>query len=96
VDPAAAALEREDRVRRGREQVAVVRDDEHGLVGRRDLVLERLLARHVEEVVGLVEQQHLGVRAEQHVEHEPLALAARERRRVALGDVVERAEHDAA
>ena len=48
---------------------------------RRDLLLEPALGRQVEEVVGLVEQQDVDVGREQRLEHEPLALAARQ-----LGD----------
>ena len=42
-------------------------------------LLEPLLARDVEVVVGLVEQQDVGVGAQQHLEGETLLLAARER-----------------
>ena len=54
-----------------------------------DPLLELELGRDVEEVVGLVEQQHVGVGREEHVEHELLALAAREGTGGPLGDLVE-------
>ena len=41
-------------------------------------LLEPLLAGHVEVVVRLVEQEHVGVGAQQHLEGEALLLAARE------------------
>ena len=97
VDPCAAVrLQREDRVRGRAEQVAVVADQDHRLLRLRDPPLELELGRHVEEVVGLVEQQDGGVGGEQHLEHEPLALAARQLRGVARADVVEPGAHDPA
>ena len=45
---------------------------------------------HVEVVVGLVEQQHVGAAGEQHVEHEPLAFAAAQLADRARGEVVDR------
>ena len=60
-----------------------------------DHLLEPALGGHVEEVVGLVEQQDGGVGGEQEVEHEALALAARERRGVAVADRVEARPDDA-
>ena len=47
--------------------------------------------RHVEVVVGLVEQQHVGAAAEQHVEHESLAFATAQLADRAGGEVVDRA-----
>ena len=67
-----------------------------GLARRGDPRLELELGGDVEEVVGLVEQQHLRLAREQHVEHEPLALAARELRRRARADLVERRADDPA
>ena len=58
------------------QQLPVVADVEDGLVGLADAFLEPDLAGHVEEVVGLVEQEHLVGAAEQELEHEPLLLAA--------------------
>ena len=94
VQPGAVRLEREDRVARRAEQVAVVADQQHRLARRGDPRLELQLGGDVEEVVGLVEQQHLRLALEQDVEHEPLALAARELRRRAPADVVERRADD--
>jgi hypothetical protein len=78
VDPGAVALQRDDRVDGGGEDVAVVGDHQDRLGGGGDAPLELALGRDVEEVVGLVEQQQRGVGAEQVLEHEPLALAAGE------------------
>ena len=94
--PAAAALEREDPGGRRAEQVAVVGDQQDGLPRGRDPGLQVELGGDVEEVVGLVEQQHLRVAGEEHVEHEPLALAARELRRAPRADVVEAGADDPA
>ena len=96
VHPAAVALEREDPGRRRAEQVAVVGDEQDGLLRGRDPRLELELRRDVEEVVGLVEQQHLRVAGEQHLEHEPLALAAGQLGRAAGADVVEPGADDPA
>ncbi len=72
------------------EQLAVVADEEDGLVRLADPVLEPDLAGHVEEVVGLVEEQHL-VRAGQEVlQHQPLLLAAAERLQLAVLRSLER------
>ena len=83
-------LERDDAVGRSREQLAVVRDEQHGLLRRAQLRLEPALAGHVERVVGLVEQQHLLGPAQQRLEREPLLLAARERRELAPLRALER------
>ena len=59
------------------------------LSGLADPLLEPDLAGHVEEVVGLVEQQHLVGAAQQELQHQPLLLAAGERAQLAvLGAVV--------
>jgi hypothetical protein len=81
VHPRARSLEHDDHVGRGGEQLAVVADEQDGLGRRGDLLLEPALGRQVEEVVGLVEQQDVDVGGEQRLEHQPLALAARQ-----LGD----------
>ena len=54
-------------------------DEQDRLVGLTDPLLEPDLARHVEEVVGLVEQQHLVGTLEEVLQHEPLLLTATER-----------------
>ena len=61
VDPGAVALERDDRIDRRRQYLTIVRDHQDRLAGATDPALERELGGYVEEVVGLVEQQHLGV-----------------------------------
>ena len=96
VHPAAAALEREDPRGRRAEQVAVVGDEQHGLLRGGDARLERELRRHVEEVVGLVEEQDLRVAREEHLEHEPLALPAGELGGAPRTDVVEARADDRA
>ena len=63
VHPAAAALQREDPGGRRAEQVAVVGDEQDRLPRGGDPRLEVELGGDVEEVVGLVEQQHLRVAA---------------------------------
>jgi hypothetical protein len=50
-----------------------------------DPLLEPELAGHVEEVVGLVEQQHLVRPAQQRLQHQPLLLPAGQRARAPLG-----------
>ena len=96
VRPGAARLQRQDRVGRRAEQVAVVADHHDRLLRGRDPPLELQLGGHVEEVVGLVEQQHRRLAGEQHLEHQPLALAARELRRQARPDLVEPGADDPA
>ncbi len=85
-----AGLERDDAVRGTREQLAVVRDEQHGLRRRAQLLLEPSLSGHVEVVVGLVEQQHVVGTAQQRLEHEALLLAARQRRELAEPRPLER------
>ena len=54
------------------------------------LALEPALGRDVEEVVGLVEQQHVVVAAQERLERQPLLLAAAENvAQRPVGDVVE-------
>jgi hypothetical protein len=84
----------DDRPRGAGEHLAVVRDEQHRLARGRDLRLERALGGDVEEVVGLVEQQDVDVRGQQHIEDEALALAARQRPRGPVGDVGERRADD--
>ena len=54
---------------------------------------EPLLAGHVEVVVRLVEEQHVGIGAQQHLEGEPLLLAAREGGQRPLAGLGERLAH---
>ena len=60
------------------EELAVVADQEDRLRAGSERGLEPLLAGDVEVVVGLVEEEHVGVRAQQHLEGEALLLAAGE------------------
>jgi hypothetical protein len=96
VDPGAVAFERHDRVDRGAEHLAIVGDHQDRLARAADAALERQLGRHVEEVVRLVEQEHVSVGAEQQLEHEPLALAAGQRPGRAVGQLRERGADDLA
>jgi hypothetical protein len=71
------------------QQLAVVADEQDRLVGLLDPALEPDLAGNVEEVVGLVEQQHLVGPGEEVLQHQPLLLAAGEGAQLAvLGPVV--------
>src|SRR5690606_20820919 len=81
--PRAAGLQGGDGGRDAGEQLTVVTDEQHGLARGEKLLLEPPLARHVEVVVGLVEQQYLVRAAQQRLEHQPLLLAARERAHLA-------------
>ena len=78
VRPRAARLERHDLRRGGREQLTVVAHVQDRLLRRSQLLLEPSLRGDVEEVVGLVEQQHVVGAAQQHLERESLLLAARQ------------------
>ena len=78
VCPGTAGFDGDD-LRRGRgEQFAVVADEEHRLSTGAQLGLQPSLAGHVEEVVGLVEQQHVIVAAQQRLERQPLLFTAAE------------------
>ena len=94
--PGAVAFQGHDRPHRAGEHLAVVRDHQDRLLGRPHTALECQLGRYIEEVVGLVEQQNLGVGGEQHVEHELLALAAGKRPRWPIGNLGKRGVHDPA
>jgi hypothetical protein len=82
--PGGAQFDGHDPGRRVVEQLAVVADHQDRLRALVDPPLEPLLARHVEEVVRLVEQQHLVRTCQQVLEHEPLLLAAGQCRQVAV------------
>ena len=69
-------LHGDDAVRRTRQQLAVVADEQHRLRRLSQRRLEPALARHVEVVVRLVEQQHLVRPAQEDLEREPLLLAS--------------------
>ena len=71
------------------EQFAVVADEEHGLLRLVQLGLEPALARDVEVVVRLVEEQQLVGAGEERLEHQALLLAAGEARRRAVLRAVE-------
>ena len=53
-------------------------DEQHRLRALPQPFLQPALARYVEEVVGLVEEQHLVAAAQQQLQRQPLLLAARE------------------
>jgi len=57
------------------EQLAVVAHEQDGLLAGAEPVFEPLLGGDIEEVVGLVEQQHVRVGPEQILEHESLLFA---------------------
>ena len=63
------------------QQLAVVADEQDRLGRLADPLLQPGLAGHVEEVVRLVEQQHLVGPAQQELQHQPLLLAAGQRAR---------------
>ena len=95
------AWPRDELERRGRdrlEEPAVVGDEDHGGVERRELALEPLEARDVEVVRRLVEQQQVGVAAERARERGARQLAAREGAQRPVEVVVGEAEpaHDRA
>ena len=76
VRPRGLPFERDDLVGHAREERAVVADEQDRLRTGAQRVFEPLLARDVEVVVGLVEQEHVGVGPEQR----PRARAASARR----------------
>ena len=78
VGPGRAALDGHHPVGGLGQQLPVVRDVEHGLVDFAQPALQPPLGRYVEEVVRLVEQQHLVGAAQQQLKREPLLLPARE------------------
>ena len=75
--PRAVPFERDDRVRRLGEELSIMADVQDGLV-RPVSALRASVSRDVEEVVGLVEQQDVGIGTQQRFEREPLLLAARQ------------------
>ena len=95
VHPGAGALESDDGIAGRREQLTVVGDHQDRLARRADQRLELTLGRDVEEVVGLVEEQHLSVGGEQQLEHQALALSAGQRGRGPVAHFVEPGARDA-
>ena len=93
--PGAVALQGHDGAGGAGQHGAVMGDHHDRLLGRADPLLELQLGRDVEEVVGLVEQEDIGVGCEEHVEDELLAFSAREGAGGPLGDLVKRGAHDA-
>jgi hypothetical protein len=89
VHPGAVALQGDDRAHGAGQDFPVVRDHHDRLLGGLDAALEGELGRYVEETVGLVEQEDLGVRGEQHVEYDPFALTAGQRPRRPIGNLDE-------
>ena len=93
VDPGAGAVDarfqRDDAARGVVEQFTVVADEEHGLLRLVQLGLEPALARDIEVVVRLVEEQQFVGAGEECLEDQPLLLAAGEARRRAVLCAVE-------
>ena len=89
---AAAALELEHRRRHRLEEPAVVRDEDHRRVDRRQLALEPLEALDVEVVRRLVEQQQVGIAGKRAGERGARQLAAGERGELAVEVGVAEAE----
>ena len=79
-----AQLDGDDPGRGVGQQLAVVADEQDRLRRLAEAALEPDLARHVEEVVGLVEQEHLVGPGEEVLQHQPLLLTAAERGQVAV------------
>ena len=92
----AAAVELEHRRRHRLEEPAVVRDEDHRGVDRREQPLEPLDRLDVEVVRRLVEQQQVGLGGERARQRGPRQLAARERRErpVEVGVGEAEAAHD--
>lgn len=80
---APAQLERGDRRGRVREQFTIVAHQQDRLPSSPQLPLQPAFGGHVEVVVGLVEEQHLVVPAQQALQGQPLLLASRQRRGLA-------------
>ena len=78
VHPGAGALDGDHLGRRPAEQRAVVADHQDRDLAGGEALLQPPAGRDVEVVVGLVEQQHVGLGRQQDVEQQPLALAAGE------------------
>ena len=89
VRPRSRRLDGHDLRRRGGEQLTIVADVQHRLLGRDELTLEPALRRDVEEVVGLVEHEHVIVSPQQVLEREPLLLAAAQGRKRSVGNAPE-------
>ncbi len=86
-------LERRDPGRRLGQQLPVVADQQHRLLGAGELLLQPALAGYVQVVVRLVQQQHLVRPAEQRLQREPLLLPAGQGVHLApLGPVVRDAD----
>jgi len=90
VHPDVPVLDGHDALRAGGQQFPVVADQQHGLRRGGQLLLEPALARHVEVVVRLVEQQHAVGAAQQRLEYQPLLLTAGQRAHVAPAALVVR------
>ena len=79
VHPGGAALHGDHPVGDPGQQLPVVADEQHRLRRRQQPLLQPQLARHVEVVVRLVQQQHLGRPAQQRLQGQPFLLAAGQR-----------------
>ncbi len=93
VDPAGGALQHDELGGAPLQQDPVVAHHQDRAGAGPELILQPGPGGHVEVVVGLVEQEHVGPGVEQHVEHEPLALPARQLAHQAGRHVVDRALH---
>ena len=85
MNPSTVALEGNDRSDGAGEYLTVVGNHEDRLARFAYATLQRELGGHVEEIVRFVQQQHVGVGPQQHVEHKLLAFAAREGLRRSIG-----------
>jgi hypothetical protein len=95
VHPAAVAFDAHDLGGHPFEQRTVVAHHQHGRLGGEQLLFQPDACRDVEVVVGLVEQQHVGIAGEEQVEHQPLAFTARQLTDESRGHVVDRGLHAA-
>ncbi len=82
VHPDVPVLDGHDALRASGQQLPVVADQQHGLRRGGQLLFQPALARHVQVVVRLVEQQHAVRAAQQRLEHQPFLLAAGQRAHV--------------
>ena len=89
VHPDGAALDGHDPVGNCGQQFPVVADEKDRLGRLAQPILEPALSRHVEVVVGFVEQQHLVRAAQQHFQGQALLLAAGQRRELAVLAILE-------
>ena len=87
--PGGAELDGDHPRRRVGQQLTVVADEQDRLLRAADPALQPDLPGHVEEVVRLVEEEHLVGTREEVLQHQPLLLATAERLEVAVLRLVE-------